>query len=259
MSVTITATEQATYPPRVLLTVSGLVVGDAVELRRVVAGVRETMRAGGIEATATVHTVTDAELPFGVAVSWDVLDSLTGVTLDSTAPLTVTLTGGKVAVSDAISGVAAEVVILEWPERARTAPASTFVIDGRNIVVTGGIGQYTAQVTLYTETTSGANLLQDLLQTCTSGIVQVRQPGGYAGVDAYWAVLGADDRRFSQDGTDERRLWVLTVAEVSRWAVTLEARAFTLQDIADVYTGLTLAALDADFVTLVDVAQGDFS
>lgn len=260
MAVTITATQQDVYPPRVLLTISGLTVGvDVVELRRVVNGIAGTMRDGGLDVLSTTETVVDAELPFGIPVEWQALDSLTGSVLDTAGPLTVTLPGGKVAITDAITGQAAEVVIVSWPSRERQAVATVFVIDAENIVVSGGIGQYTAGVQLFTETTAGADALEELLKHCTSGIVQVRQAGPYAGVDAYWAILGANDDRFSQDGSDERRLWTLQVAETKRWAPTLEARGYTLQDLADFYTGLTLADVDADHATLIDLAQADLA
>lgn len=258
MAVTITATEQDVYPPRVLLTVSGLTVGvSVVELRRVVAGAPATMRAGGIDALSTSETVVDAELPFGVPVSWQVIDSVSGAVLDTDGPLTVALTGGKVAISDAITGQSAEVVILSWPARQRAAAATVYPIDGQNIVVSGGLAQYTATVVLFTETTAGAAALEQLLKSATSGIVQVRQGGGYDGVDAYWAILAADDLRFSQDGSDQRRTWQLDVAETSRWAPTLEARGYTLQDLADAYDGLTLTDLAGDYATLLDLAQAD--
>jgi len=260
MAVTIDATEQDSWPPRVLLTVSGITVGvDTLELRRVVSGTAGTMRAGGLPAESTTETVVDAELPFGVPVSWQVLNSATGAVLDTAGPLTVELTGGQVAITDAISGQAAEVIVTAWPSRDREAIASVFNVDNHNIVVSGGLGQYTATVQLYTETTAGGQALEALLMTCTSGIVQARQSGPYAGVDAYWAVLKASDVRFSQDGSDERRFWQLDVAETDRWAPTLEARGFTLQDVANAYAGLTLADLSADFATLIDLAQGDFS
>lgn len=258
MAVTIAATEQDSWPPRVLLTISGLTVGvDVVELRRVVSGIAGTMRDGGLSVAATSETVVDAELPFGVPVSWQALDSLTGTVLDTAGPLTVALPGGKVALSDAITGEAAEVVILAWPSRERQAVATVYPVDAQNIVISGGIGQYTSQVQLFVETTSASDALRGLLENCTSGIVQVRQAGGYDGVDAYWAILAAADDRFSQDGSDQRRVWTLQVAETARWAPTLEARGYTLQDLADVYAGLTLADLDGDFATLLDVAQAD--
>jgi hypothetical protein len=260
VAVTIDATVQDAYPPRVLLTIAGLSVGvSVVELRRVVAGQRQTMRGGGVDPTATTRTVVDAEMPYGTPVSWQVIDSVSGTVLDTAGPLTVTLTGGKVAISDAVTGAAAEVVILNWPARSRDVAATVYPIAGRNIVVSGGLGQYTATVELFTETTAGSDALRELLTSATSGIVLVRQPGPYDGVDAYWAVLGADDTRFSQDGSDERRVWQIDVAETSQWAPTLEAAGFTLQDLANYYSGLTLADVDTDFATLLDLAQADLS
>jgi hypothetical protein len=39
----------------------------------------------------------------------------------------------------------------------------------------------------------------------------------------------------------------------------LLSRGYTLQDVADAYTGLTLADLAGDYATLLLLAQGDFS
>jgi hypothetical protein len=63
---------------------------------------------------------------------------------------------------------------------------------------------------------SRENLL-DLLSGATSGIVQLRSPYGYSVDDAYLAVSTITERRFSQDGTDQRRLWSLDVIEVEAW------------------------------------------
>ena len=205
-----------------------------------------------------VHKVERGASVLGVPVSWQVLLSSTGAVLDHAGPITVVLEGGKVAITDAITGQASEVVIVSWASRDRDAAASTWVVDGNNIVVSSGLGQYTADdVELFVETTSASDALEQLLTTCTSGIVQVRQAGGYDGVDSYWAVLSASDRRFSQDGSDQRRIWSLKVAEVNRWAPSLEARGYTLQNIADLYDGLTLTDLAGDYSSLLVLAKAD--
>lgn len=249
-------TEQDSWPPRVLLTVTDLIAGDAVELYRVVAGARTLVRAG---ADGDVEDVSflriDAELPFGVPVHYVAV--VEGEEYAS-APVTYVLDGGKVALSDAVSGLAAEVIIAAWPERDWVRDATTFRPAGRNVVVAGPLGQYEGQVELYVESwSSGENLLA-LLRGATQGIVQVRQPGGYNGVDAYWAVLGATERRLSQDGSDDRRMWVLDVAETDPWAASLEARGTTLADLADAYEGQTLADVAADYATLLLLAQADW-
>lgn len=176
-----------------------------------------------------------------------------------TTPTSYTLDGGKVALSDGVGGDSAEVTILAWPEKSYDRRASKFKVGGRNVVVSGDLGQFEGEIELFTLTTSQSDNLTALLESATQGIIQVRQPGNYDGVDSYIAVTGATQRRFSQDGTDERRVWSLQVAETNAWASSLEASSYTLQDIADAYDGLTLQDLADDFSTLLEIAQADWS
>jgi hypothetical protein len=253
----VTVAEQDAWPPRVLVSVTNLVVGDSVEVYRVVGGARTLVRAGADDSVADVSFLrVDAELPFGVPVSYVAVVS--GAEY-ATSPVTYTLPGGKVALSDAVGGLSAEVVVRAWPERAYDRQSSTFRTGGRNVVVAGDLAGYTAAVELYLEATSTRDTLFTLLDNATEGIIQIRQPGGYDGVDSYVAVLSAAERRFSQDGTDDRRIVALDVVEVESWAPSLEARGFTLQDLADLYTGLTLADLAGDYSTLLVLAQADLS
>jgi len=234
MAVAITATEQDSWPPRVLVSVTGLIVGDGVAVYRVVGGARTLVRAGEtVAVTDTSFLRTDAELPFGQPVSY-----LAVVNDDdeyTTGPSTYVLPGGRVALTDAISGAAAEVVILAWDEKEYSRQSSVFRVGGRNVVVAGQLGQFESSLELFTSTTSARDAVMALAESATEGVVQVRQPGGYDGVDSYLAVLGATDRRWSQDGSDQRRVISLDVAEVQSWAPALEARGSTLQDIANVY------------------------
>lgn len=258
MAVAVSAVQQDTWPPRASVAVTGLTIGNSVSLFRVVGGERTAVRAGeSASVSDPSFLTTDAELPFGVPVSYvAVVNDLTEYT---SSAATYTLIGGKVALSDAISGDSAEAVILAWDERAYDRRASMFKVGGRNVVVSGDLGMFEGDLELFTEATSSRDSLMDLLATATESVVQIRQPGGYDGVDSYVAVLGVKERRFSQDGSDERRIFTLTVAEVEGWAPGLVAAAFTLQDIADAYTGLTLNDLYNDYATLLALAQGDFS
>jgi hypothetical protein len=252
-----TAVAQDVWPPRVLLTASGLDPADSIDVFRLVGGVRTPVRGGfATTAGATAFTLVDAELPFGIPVSYVL--QVNNVDAASTSPVTYVLTGGNVALTDAISAQAAEVVIVSWPGRERDSQSAVFAVDGRNLVVSAGLGQYLSTVQLFVATTSASDALLALLKATTSGIVQVRQAGGYDGVDGYWSVLAASDERFSQDGTDERRLWTLNVAECDGWSVFLQARGWTLQDIANAYTGLTLQDYADDYATLLLAAQGDY-
>lgn len=258
MAVAITATEQDVYPPRVLVSVTGLTLGDAIELFRVVGGERTEVRAGtSSSVTDTSFLTVDAELPFGVPVSYvAVVNSSTEY---STSATTYTLNGGKPVLTDAISGLAAEVVIRAWDEKRYNRQSSVFRVGGRNVVVSGDSGMFEGSIELYTETTSSRDNVMELLVDATEGVVQLRQPGGYDGVDSHLAVTGVSERRFSQDGTDERRLITIDAVEVEGWAPALEARGFTYADLENLYTGLTYADLAAAHATYLDLAQADLS
>lgn len=141
------------------------------------------------------------------------------------------LVGGRVALTDAINSRAAEVVVLSWPEKSYGRDASLFKINGRNVAVLGPIGQPESDLDLFTETTDQLNNVMLLLVQATEGIVQIRNPGGYDGVDAYLAVLAVSVKRWSQDGSDDRRIVGLSVAETSGWASTLLAGSATFADV----------------------------
>lgn len=254
----LTATAVTTvYPPRVLLTATGLDIGQTITIYRVVAGQRTAVRgANAVTVTATSLVVIDAELPFGVPVSYVLTISGDDST---TAGVTYALPSGKVAVTDAITGQAAEVVVLSWPDQVQDAVSSVFVVDRRNIVVSGGLGQYRSTIELFVETTAGSDVLDTLLNTCTAGLIQIRQPGGYDGVDGYLAILGATKSRWSQDGSDQRRIWSIEVAEVDGWPGSLLARGFTYADVTAKYVGLTYAQWGVDYPTYLQSMQGDYS
>lgn len=256
-SPTIQALAQDVWPERILVTVEGLALGDLVTVWRSVAGVRTAVRGmDGVTAADPSLVVVDAEQPFGVTITY-VLD-VGGVDI-ATASITSTLVGGKVAVTDAITGAAAEVVIVAWPSKRRERVSTTYVVGGRNVVVSGTLAPPTSEVELFTETDSARENLTDVLETCTAGTVLVRQDGTYPDVDAYLAVTGADLVRWSQDGSDPRRRWTLSAVEVEAWATAEEARGFTYEDVANAYEALTYAALAADYATYLDVARGDYS
>lgn len=258
MVVAIAADEQDVFPPRVLVSVTGLTAGDDVSVYRVVSSARTAVRAGSTtDAPGAAWLTLDAELPFGVPVSY--LAIVNGVEY-STAADTYDLPGGKVVVTDAITGQAAEVVIGAWPEKDHARPSTEFVVGGRNVVVAGSVAGFRGEVEFLVQTVSSMENLVQVLRTATQGIVQIRQAGPYADVDCYVSVLGFRRRRFSQDGSDEKRLVVVDVLEVEAWAPALEARGFTYADLEDAYTpGGTYADLAGDFATYLDLALAEFS
>lgn len=270
MAVAITTIEQDSYPPRVQVTVTGLTLGNAIAVYRSVGGVWTALRGGSSDSvTDTAFVVIDAELPFGVPVTYVAV--VNGLTQYATSAATHTLPGGKVALSDAITGDSAEVIITAAGDRTYSKDSARFRVAGRNIVVSSEFGQAEGNYELLVQTTTARDGLLALLTGATEGIVQIRQPGTsvttgdtYDGVDAYLAVDAISERRWSQDGSDPRRLITISFAEVDGWSAALEAVGYTLLDIAN-YLGYSTADLQdlADFMgpsaTLLGIAQADWS
>lgn len=253
------------WPPRVRLVLTGLIAGaQTVSLYRYAGawegGQRQLIRGGDVGlVTDTAVVRTDAEMPYGVPVEY-------AATVDGNlyttglGPVVYALPGGQVAMSDAITGAAAEVVVMSWPDKTRPRRATRFDVGGRTVVVGGQLGAAESTLEVYTETETAAGALVTLLESATGGTVQIRQPGGYGGVDAYLAVLQVTESRWSQDGTDQRRTFALDVVETEAWAPALEARGDTLQALADAYPpGLTLQRISEDFATLLDIATVELS
>jgi hypothetical protein len=195
-----------------------------------------------VTVTADTLSKVDDEAPFGVLLTY--ILTVDGVDVAS-ATTTLTLAG-------------AEVVVLAWPSKRRERNSSVYAVGGRNIVVSGQRGGFSGTIDLFTETDDSKNNVLDLLQNATSGIIQIRQAGPYDGVDCYVSVLSDDEQRYSQDGSDERRIVSLDVVETGAWAPTLESPGFTLDDIKAAYVGLTYADLAAAYSTLTDIALGSF-
>lgn len=254
----ITLIAQDVWPTRVLVSVTGILPGDPVAIYRVVGGERTLIQGGQTDAATDVAFLrVDAQLPFGIPVAY-LAEINGGETTTSTT--TYTLVGGNVAVTDAITGLGAEVLIGAWPEKVYDPQATVFRAGGRNIVVSGGgLGQFESDVEIPTLTTAAAEQLRLVFDQATQGIVQVRQPGGYDDVDCYVAITAYRSRRWSQEGQDQKRLHIVHLVEADGWAAALQASGFTYQDVADTYAGLTYADLAADFPTYLALAQGDFS
>lgn len=249
----------STWPQSVQIVASGLLVGQVVTITRTPAGsttATAVRGANGVTMTAGTLLKVDAEAPFGTLLTYRL--TVDGI-VTAIATVTLALTGGKVALTDAISGDSAEVVVLAWPEKKWDRNSSVFAVAGRNIVVTGQASGFTGTIDLFVETDDAKQNVFSLFQAATSGIVQIRQDGTYDGVDAYLSALSYSEQRYSQDGSDERRILSLDVVETGAWAPTLESPGFTLDDIKAAYVGLTYTDLAAAYSTLLDLALGSFS
>lgn len=254
----LTATVQTVYPGRVLLSATGLVPGATVAIYRTVSGssVRTMVRGGTGTALTEAFLVVDAEMPLGVNVTYTL--TVDGNDIVQNPLVVVNIPLAKVALTDAINGNSAEVTVTAWPDKTRGRAASVFAVGGQNIVVTGARNQFSSSIELFTETEAARLNLLTLLSNLTSGIMQIRQGVGYYGVDGYLGVLEDTERRYSQDGSDERRLWTLDVVRTGAWASSFIVVGYTYQDVADTYTGLSYQQVASDYATYLALAQGDF-
>lgn len=231
----------------------------AITIYREFGGVRTPVRgADDISVTDTALVRNDGEYPFGLPLTYVL--TINGVDV-ATASITPTLPGGKVVISDAITGLAVETVVTAWPERDSPRTLTRFVVGGRNVVVSQPRSGAESQVEILTETSDARDQLLDLLANTTSGIVLLRAPdsGIYPGYDGHYFVLGDTEKLYVQRGSDERRLFTLDVLESDPWAASLLASGFTLADIEDSYPSGTLGDIQADFTTLLDIEVRDWS
>lgn len=252
---------QSVFPPRVLITLTGLVADSIVTatVYRQVGTARTALRgAVAVNTTSTDSLVRiDGEQPFGAAYNYvAVLTNSSGVVSEAYSdPLTVTL-GTRYVASDAITATGAKVVAEAWPSKKRVRDSTVFNVGGRAVVVSGPRGSASSSLQLRTDTTADGDALQALLDGATSGVILVREEFSLAGFSAYLAVLEDDENR---QWYDQTRWWTLSVMETEAWPANLEARGFTLLDIANHYapTG-TLSDLRNDYATLLAIAQGNF-
>lgn len=254
----ITATAQSVFPPRNLVSVTGLEADDITSVtvyRQQDTNQTAVRAASGIDTTGTdVLLRVDAEQPLGVAINYAAL--LTDVhgtqwTVFS-GPITSTVDGD--VISDAVQGTGAKVFIEDWADKKRTRDATQFNVGGRIVVVGKKRSAAQATVTVSTDTDEDGNALQDVLDGATEGVILIRKQVTLAGVDGYLALLDDDERR---DWQTEYRAWDLDVVETEAWPDVLEAAGFTLADIAANFS--TLADIAAFFTgTLLDIALYDF-
>ncbi|MFJ4365058.1 hypothetical protein ACIP4S_12995 [Streptomyces chartreusis] len=253
----INATAQSVFPPRNLVSVTGLLDDDVTSVtvyRQDGTNLTPVRAASGVDTTgADVLLRVDAEQPFGIAINYmaELTDVMGNVWTVFSGPITSTVTTD--VVSDAVSGIGAAVKIeapLEWK---RDRDATTFNVGGRLVVVGKPRSKKSTTFTLRTETDEAGDALDEVLDGATEGVLLIRKQVTIPRLDGHFALLTDNE---APTWYDEYRWWTLDVAQVEAWPDSLEAAGFTLQDIADNYS--TLADLAADFATLLAIAQFDF-
>jgi hypothetical protein len=257
-SAAIAATAQTVFPPRNLVSVTGMAAENivAATVFRLVGTARTAVRAASdVDVTSQNALLrVDAEQPFGTAISYSAeLEDANGNVWTVTTASTITSTVTADVISDAIRGVGAAVRIASWPEKRRDRDATQFNVGGRLVIVSRPRSSASATVTVRTETEEAGDALQDVLDEATEGIILVRKQTSMAGVDVHLVALSDSEDRNWYDAV---RRWSLDSVETEAWPDVLEAAGFTLQDIADNYT--TLQDIADDNATLLALALRDF-
>lgn len=257
--VTMSVTEDSAWPPRQLIEITNLTIGQVATLYRVVGGQRYIVRGtDGITLADTTLVVNDGEFPFGAPFTYLLTtDDGDAATI---APMTATLPGGKIALSDAITGLSAEVVISSWPEKDNPRQGTRFFVGGRNVAVLSPRGGSESTAEFYVANDTGRAQMTALLNGCTAGIIMVRAAESlvYTGYDGWYAVMGDNETRWKQDGSDQQRLFTLDLVETESWSFSLLASGWTLADIETVYADGALSDLAGDFGTLLDIEVYDW-
>ncbi|MEW2300282.1 hypothetical protein AB0958_09905 [Streptomyces sp. NPDC006655] len=254
----VNASAQSVFPPRNLVSATGLTGDDIVTAtlyRQVGTTLTAVRAASGIDVTGQSALLrVDAEQPFGVSLNYAaVLTDMYGQqwTVYS-GPITSMVTSD--VISDAIRGVGAPVFIESWDDKKRTRDATTFNINGRIVVQGKKRGSAQATVTVSTDTDDDGDALQDVLDNATEGTILIRKQVTLSGVDNWLALLDDDEKRNWQT---PYRSWDLNTVETQAWPDVLEAAGFTLADIANNFSTLQDIA-NAFPGTLLDIAQYDF-
>lgn len=254
----ISVSPQSVFPPRNLVSATGLTGDDIVTAtlyRQVGTDLTAVRAANGVDVTGLTSLLrVDAEQPFGVSLNYAaVLTDLYGQqwTIYS-APITSTVSSD--VISDAIRGIGAAVKVespLGWK---RDRDATQFNINGRIVVVGRPRSARSATITVRTETDDAGDTLNELLDNATEGTILLRRQTSLPRLDGTYALL--DDQE-DPNWYDTYRWFQLNVVKSDDWPDVMEAAGFTLQDIANNFS--TLQDIATFFTgTLLDIAQYDF-
>jgi hypothetical protein len=257
-SASIAATAQSVFPPRNLVSVTGMTGDDIVTatVYRQVSGSLTAVRAASNVDVTGVNALlrVDAEQPFGVSLNYAaVLTDVAGVqwTVYSGA-ITSTVTSD--VVSDAIRGTGAAVKIEAPLEKKRDREAVQFNVSGRIIVQGRPRSAPALNFQLRTETDEDGDNLNEVFDSATEGVFLIRKQTSLTRLDGHYALLSDNE---APTWYDEYRWFTLDSVKADAWPDSMEAAGFTLQDIADNFS--TLQDIRSAFPgTLLDIALYDF-
>lgn len=261
----VTALVQNFDPPRVLVVVTGMETWDiqSITIYREVDGIRYPLRGAEIVNVdgEDAFVRTDAEVPFGVPMTYVAVFATATATFEirsNTVTAAATITPEQdTIISDAITGLAVKVSIKSWPEKEFPRETSVFNAGNRTIVVSGDRLSARSTMVINSFTDEQRKALETMLETATSGIVQIRQTSGLDDIDAYLALQGDVRSRPSRLAYHQHREWSLSVVEASPWPSAMEAVGYTLQDLSEYKS--TLQDIADAWATLLDIATADLS
>ena len=254
----VNASAQSVFPPRNLVSATGLTGDDIVTAtlyRQVGTDLTAVRAASNVDVTGQASLLrVDAEQPLGVSLNYAaVLTDVNGSqwTVYS-GPITSTVSSD--VISDAVRGVGAAVKIespLGWK---RDRDATQFNVNGRIVVVGKSRSARSATITVRTETDADGDALNELLDNATEGTILLRRQTSLPRLDGTYALI--DDQE-DPNWYDTYRWFQLNVVKSDDWPDVMEAAGFTLQDIANNFS--TLQDIANFFPgTLLDIAQYDF-
>ncbi|HEY9251765.1 MAG TPA: hypothetical protein VIP06_03820 [Nocardioides sp.] len=257
-SAAIAATAQNVFPPRNLVSITGMLAENIVTatIYRQIGSSRTALRAASaVDVTGTdVLLRVDGEQPFGVAVSYvAVLTDVNGAQWEATSgSLTSTVTSD--VISDAITGIGAEVRLQSTSPKKRDRDSTQHNVNGRIVTVSRPRSSASFTISLQTESDSASDDLNAVLGSATEGTILLRHHTSLTRLDGHYAASAdEEDPLYYSPITN----WSMEATETDPWPDVLEAAGFTLQDIADNVTSLQDLAT-AFPGTLLDIALYDW-
>jgi hypothetical protein len=265
MAVAITATLYGGQTPQaVLVTVTGLSAADSVNVWREPPSSARRIVRGGLDLDDPPDTLllVDVEPELGrplvyVAEYWP-----TGVAVPvevSAAPVTVPdLPGGRHHVlSDPYSGDAVLVDVL-YDDDERVQPARVSILQAQGqaypVAITDVRTVDNGNLSAFTRDRTETLQLVELLADGRPIVSRHSNDGCDIPAGEVLVILDAGRSRRTRDGD---RRWSLPFQVIDTPDPTLQLTLTTLQDLADLYTGLTLTDLAGDYATLLQLAQDD--
>lgn len=179
-------------------------------------------------------SLTDAQAPIGQWLTYTLsIRYADGTTFTISAePVIIDGTIGCF-LTDASTSATVPITLVAWPQRDYAARASVLTMIGRpDPVVRSDVHTWASgEWTFYTPTDQAGAALLNVL-TGSNTVLLRTQPGSSI-ASVYGAVLDISEQRASNNGADQRRMWVVRMQEIAPIPAAARLTTATLQDLAD--------------------------